>query len=814
MYLQSLNTNQFCNYILLGDFNINFCNQVHPSYLKLLNIFYSFGLTQVVSEHTHTCPNGKTSMIDLVTLSVPSLLLSCVTVPPLSNSASLPKSYHLGLSLQVRWKSTNQTVATTKRVIWRYKHADWGRACELIDATDWSALLSPNDINQTWYNWRETFLNIMNECIPKAVLPSRRRNRPWLTKQLVQAIRRKNALYKRAKKTGDFSKYRYHRNKTVNLLRQAKKNFFQNINPKQPKMFWKACKLMYKTSTSSIPVLSSDGTSAHTSAEKAELLNTYFTSCFNTSHPPLHPSAGPDILCSDPFPDDLLCDEQFVYESLVSLDVSKASGPDGVSAYMLKYTAASIAPSITEMLNLSLKQGSVPLQWKEARITPIPKIPAPKAPENFRPISLLTLLSKILEKHLSNLIIDHLNEAHLLSDSQWGFRYGRSTVTALLSTLTSWLSILESGMDICAVFFDYRKAFDSVPHRPLLEKLSHLSLSTHLTCWIADYLSCRTQRVVVDGASSRASPVLSGVPQGSVLGPLLFLIYINDITTIPASPGTLNSLYADDFLIYKAVSTISDLESFKEDVAAVERWSLENHLSLNPIKCKWMLVSRRRPSSIFSNTSISLHGHPLEQVSSFKYLGVTLSSNLSWSQHIDNICSKARKVLGILYRRFYPDCSTETLVQLYISLVRPHMEYACPVWAPYTSKDISKLESVQKFALRMALHNWSAGFSDISNHLSIPSLQARRSELKLCLLYKIVHKLCFFPPTLIIPREHSHNLRTSNKLLLNQPFAHTNAYLWSFIPSSISEWNTLPGDIVNAPTFNSFKSRLKVYLST
>ena len=144
----------------------------------MLNIFNSFGLTQVVSEPTHTCPNGNTSMIDLVTLSAPSLLLLCVTVPPLSNSASLPKSYHLGLSLQVRLKSSNQTVATTKRVIWRYKYADWGRACELIDATDWSTLLSPNDINQTWYNWRETFLNIMNECIPKAVLPSMRSNCP------------------------------------------------------------------------------------------------------------------------------------------------------------------------------------------------------------------------------------------------------------------------------------------------------------------------------------------------------------------------------------------------------------------------------------------------------------------------------------------------------------------------------------------------------------------------------------------------------------------------------------------------------------
>ena len=197
----------------------------------------------------------------------------------------------------------------------------------------------------------------------------------------------------------------------------------------------------------------------------------------------------------------------------------------------------------------------------------------------------------------------------------------------------------------------------------------------------------------------------------------------------------------------------------------------------------------------------------------FKYLGVTLSSDLSWSHHINRICTKARQVLGVLYRRFYSNCDTATLVQLYVSLVRPYLEYACPVWSPYTSKAISKLEKVQKFALRMASHNWSARYSDLLDDLNIPSLETRRSQLKLCQLYMIVNGLCYFPPGLINTKEQSCALHSTNNLCLQQPFAHTSAHLNSFIPGTISVWNTLPNDLTHSLTFNLFKSKLKLYLT-
>ena len=170
--------------------------------------------------------------------------------------------------------------------------------------------------------------------------------------------------------------------------------------------------------------------------------------------------------------------------------------------------------------------------------SPIPKVSAANNPDNYRPISLLCLLSKLLEKHIFTLIVNHLDKNSPLSDTQRGFRAGRSTVSALLTTTSDWLTMLESGKDICAVFFDYRKAFDSVPHRPLMEKLSSLGLSVYLMKWITEYLTNRSQRVVVEGETSSPPQVLSGVPQGSVLGPLLFLIYIDEVTTISLSQSS------------------------------------------------------------------------------------------------------------------------------------------------------------------------------------------------------------------------------------------------------------------------------------
>ena len=194
---------------------------------------------------------------------------------------------------------------------------------------------------------------------------------------------------------------------------------------------------------------------------------------------------------------------------------------------------------------------------------------------------------------------------------------------------------------ICAVFYGYRKAFDSIPHRPLLGKLKSLDVNSHVLQWIADYLTSRTQCVVVKGDRSSTAKVLSGVPQGSILGPLLFLIYINEINSVSLSPESSRVVYADDVCIYRPISSCRDFIYVQDDIEAVEALSIENFLNLNPLKCKYMLISRKRTPST-PDEPLVLTDLPLQKVDAFKYLGVLLSQDLSWSPHVQAICSKAK----------------------------------------------------------------------------------------------------------------------------------------------------------------------------
>ena len=367
---------------------------------------------------------------------------------------------------------------------------------------------------------------------------------------------------------------------------------------------------------------------------------------------------------------------------------------------------------------------------------------------------------------------------------------------------------MESGKDVCAVFLDYRKAFDSVPHAPLMRKLQDMELPTNLLAWISDYLTLRKQQVIVDGATSSQCSVASGVPQGSVLGPLLFSIYINGITEVSISANSYRVLYADDVLLYRGISIPEeDIHMVQSDINELQKWSEEQLLQMNPSKCKYMIISKKCRTNL-GDCVLHLGGTTLGEVESFKYLGVLLHKHLTWSEHISGICNKAKQILGLIYRQIYNHSSPSTVKQLYLSLVRPHLEYACQLWDPYTQNDVNKLESVQKFALKLVSHRWDAGYEELTRLVNVPMLSERRLHLKLVQVYKILHGLCDFPDD-ILQIQLAHSSRLARAQTLHCPFARTNYYYNSFVPSSIRAWNSLEEDLVLTPSLQSFKLALK-----
>ena len=238
---------------------------------------------------------------------------------------------------------------------------------------------------------------------------------------------------------------------------------------------------------------------------------------------------------------------------------------------MLKSTALLIAPSLTKLFNMSIATGCFPTDWKCARITPIFKASDPSLPKNYRPISILPVVSKLLKRHVHSLVFKHLLESCPISPLQWGFMPKRSTTSALCTLIHDWLRQLDDGNEICSIYFDVRKAFDSVPHSHLMSKLSTLQLCPHIHHWIHSYLAERSQVVAVGGELSSVVDVVSGVPQGLVLGPLLFIIYIDDVTS-KVSPTSTISLFADDIGLYRCIRSPADYIVLQSDITAITMW--------------------------------------------------------------------------------------------------------------------------------------------------------------------------------------------------------------------------------------------------
>jgi len=760
-------------------------------------------LTQVVDR-----PTRGNNTLDLLFTNRPSLVSRLSILPPITDKAD-----HSCVLLNIDTKAV--IPKKPKRKIYNFKKAKWddmkssfNKFAETFRSTKFS------NVQQKWELFENQIKLLIETFVPsKTYSGSKSPSKPWITKAVKKLIRKRDSVHSMWLKTKDQlyqTKFVDLRSKVQNLIRKEHWKYtesFLNIEdnaqdnlrqkPDISKRFWSYIKSKGKD-FSSIAPLRKNGVLISDAKGKADILNEQYTSVFTKSDLPI-PSLGRSPHPSLPT---ITVSVKGVQKMLSNLNPNKASGPDSIPTRLLREMSLEIAPVLTSIFQSSIESGTVPTQWREANVTPIFKKGDKSLASNYRPVSLTSVCCKLCEHIIAKSIMSHLEGNSILSDFQHGFRAKRSCETQLITFWDEIVKEANSGGQTDVVIMDFSKAFDVVPHTLLLHKLKYLGISGQTLQWIKSFLENRSQKVVVDGEFSTNAPVTSGVPQGSVLGPILFLCYINDM---PASVSSKLRLFADDSIIYKAIKSLSDCISLQRDLVSLEQWEKSWGMSFHPQKCNVMRMTRKRDPIIYS---YSLKGHELEAVANSKYLGVNLSSDLTWTHHINVIANRANKKLGFV-RRNIRTSSIKAKSTAYISLVRPHLEYCSSVWDPHQLNHINQIEATQRRAARYVHHNYErmASVTVMLNKLQWHTLQRRREIQKLITMYKIVNSLIAID--ILNHAERAQRLTRSNQLHNFIPLgSRTSYYSASYFPSVIPIWNKLPEQIKSCESLDTFKTQI------
>ena len=532
---------------------------------------------------------------------------------------------------------------------------------------------------------------------------------------------------------------------------------------------------------------------AQSDFEKASEFNGQFTDVFTKSE---H-SQVPLLDRSAPFMEDIVVTKEGVTKLLKGLNPSKALGPDELHPRVLKELATELGPVFAHLFQQSIDKGEIPKEWSLANICPLFKKGDRSLACNYRPVSLTSVPCKLLEhivcEHIvcSN-IMAHLDEHRLLSEKQHAFRKWHSCETQLITVIDDWAKILNNQGQVDTFILDFEKAFDTPPHELLKSKLYSYGIGGKTMKWMDAFLCFRQQRVVVNGVKSDWAPVVSGVPQGTVLGPLLFSLHINDIMSDIESEIR---LFADDCVCYREIKDIEDTLKLQKDIDRLGVWARKWGMRFQPVKCNMMQLTNKHNKI---QASYTLEGTVLENVDSIKYLGVTITSDLKWNSHIRNVCSKANRTLGFLRRNLF-SCPQDVKEAAYKSSVRPFLEYGSTVWDPHYNGLNDELENVQKRAARFVTRNYSyetGSMTGILEELKWETLQKRRKDNRLILLYKGLKGKARIPTDDLIPKNR--RCRNQHSLVFQILSASIDAYKKSFFPQSIRDWNVLPDSLISS----------------
>ena len=610
-------------------------------------------------------------------------------------------------------------------------------------------------------------------------------------------------------------KFRKTRNKVIELLRSAKANYFNKIcqdikeNKFSSKDWWKLINKIsgFTHNPKDINVISTDkDTLIYDNTEKANILNEFFCSQSTID------DSNNQLPSTQSFPDTILSNinitEEDIKDAIKCLKIDKASGPDKISPRMIKEGCNELCIPFCMLFNLSLKEKIFPDQWKIANIIPVFKKNDPKMVSNYRPIALLSVISKIFEKCIYKYIYNHTVSNSILSNHQSGFQKGDSTVNQLLYLANELSIALDEGKEVRLVFFDISKAFDRVWHKGLLFKLKNVGITGNLLEWVGSYLFQRKQKVVLNGQESLILDINAGVPQGSILGPLFFLIYINDIIF---EVNCSIKLFADDTTIYVTIENPqTGAEILNRNLEKISNWSKQWIVNFNPQKTETLLVSRKLIKT--NHPTLFMDNNQILEVDRHKHLGLTFNNTCHWGDHIESIIDKTTPKLNIL-RKLKFNLDRKTLQTLYFSYIRPSLEYADIIFdnCPYYLKD--KLEKLNIEAGRIVTGATKlVSINSLYRETGWETLQQRRNNHKLIQYFKIVNGLTPEHLNEILPHQHTdiHNYNTRNAHNYTYTTSRTAHHYNSFIPSTTRLWNELPNEIKQSDSLNIFKKKLSV----
>lgn len=783
--------------IIMGDFNYPNINwklvtgqgKSEEEFLDVVNDLF---LAQHVSQPTR----GK-SVLDLVLCNNSDRICNIEVMEPLGTSD------HSMISFDVFWQIKR---ASSNSRIFNFRRANFKKMRAYLSNINWAQLLDCRTVNEKWGRFKEVILDAQCRFIPKVRKSKLKKRSPqWINKAIRKSLREKKMLYKIYKKDStecNRAAYCKMRAKVKRELRLAKRLFERQLAEDakcNPKRFFQYCSRKRKVKEEVKCIKSNDGALLYENKDIADALNGYFVKSFTGEEVTDRPVG---IFSTQNVLADIEIGDKEVFDELHKLKTNKSAGPDGIFPRVLKELSEIIYKPLARIFRQSLKTGEIPEDWKQGNIIPIYKKGDRTDPGNYRPVSLTCITCKIMESIIRNKLQSFIENNNILRDSQHGFCKGRSCLTNLLAFFEEATKCFDVSRAYDIIYLDFQKAFDKVPHGKLIFKMRSVGITGSISDWVQNWLRDRTQRVVVGGVCSEQGIVGSGVPQGSVLGPLLFLIYINDLDRDIES--TLVK-FADDTKLGGLANSLESTKVIQEDLNRIQKWSETWQMKFNITKCKVLHVGNKNVRQDYF-----MGGTKLECAQVEKDLGVIVDQSLSSSSQCAAAVKKANRMLGYIAKSIEYK-SKDVILSLYNTFVRPHLEYCVQFWGPYHKKDIEALEKVQRRATRLIPCIKDKSYEERLKMLNLFKLSKRRLRGDLIETFKFlkgINKVNYrrFFRVSSIGRTRGH------KWKLAKDKFRTDIRKYFFTQRVVNVWNSLPGHVVEAETLGIFKSRLDTVL--